>query len=93
MRTRPDTSSLVITALALSAFAPSAFAYLDPSTGSMIITAIGWKATLVIWTPIAYLFFMIPLPDFVYKNLSAIPERYFSRVGLEKDIDIIASSQ
>ena len=29
----------------------------------------------------------------VYKDLTTIPERYFSRVGLEKDIDIIASSQ
>ena len=34
------------------------YGFLVTLTG-MIITAIGWKATLVIWTPIAYLFFMI----------------------------------
>ena len=38
-----------VTALALLGFAPSAFAYLDPSTGSMILSAIvGVFATLML---------------------------------------------
>jgi len=39
----------VVAAMALLGFAPSAFAYLDPSTGSMILSAIvGVFATLVL---------------------------------------------
>ena len=40
MQSRPDIYLLITTALALSGFAPAAFAYLDPSTGSMILSAI-----------------------------------------------------
>ena len=40
MKTRPDFSNLTVTVVALGAFAPSAFAYLDPSTGSMILSAV-----------------------------------------------------
>ncbi len=40
-------SELLVTAIVLGSFAPSAFAYLDPSTGSMILSAIvGILATL-----------------------------------------------
>ena len=40
MKARPDISMLAVAAIALSAFAPAAHAYLDPSTGSMILSAI-----------------------------------------------------
>jgi hypothetical protein len=47
MSVRPSKSSIALLAVALSGFAPSAFAYLDPSTGSMILSAIvGILATL-----------------------------------------------
>jgi hypothetical protein len=40
-------SEILVTAIVLGSFAPSAFAYLDPSTGSMILSAIvGILATL-----------------------------------------------
>lgn len=40
-------SALFVMAIALGSFAPSAFAYLDPSTGSMILSAIvGMFATV-----------------------------------------------
>ena len=40
-------AALITVTLALAGFAPSAFAYLDPSTGSMILSAIvGIFATL-----------------------------------------------
>jgi len=40
MTARPDVSVVVSITIALGTFAPSAFAYLDPSTGSMILSAI-----------------------------------------------------
>ena len=40
MKARPDFSPLVAVAVSLGGFMPSAFAYLDPSTGSMIVSAI-----------------------------------------------------
>jgi len=40
-------SAIFVMAIALGSFAPSAFAYLDPSTGSMILSAIvGLFATI-----------------------------------------------
>jgi hypothetical protein len=40
MKARPDFSVIAVAALALVSFAPAAFAYLDPSTGSMILSAV-----------------------------------------------------
>jgi exosortase D (VPLPA-CTERM-specific) len=57
------------------------YGFLVALTG-LVIVAIGWKATLIVWTPIAYLFFMIPLPDFIYKNLSAELQLMSSEFGV-----------
>jgi len=47
MKMTPSRSVLVASAIALCGFSPSVFAYLDPSTGSMILSAIvGIFATL-----------------------------------------------
>jgi hypothetical protein len=47
MHVRPNRFFVSLMAVALGGFAPSAFAYLDPSTGSMILSAIvGIIATL-----------------------------------------------
>ena len=40
MKARPSISLVAVTAISLGSFAPAAFAYLDPSTGSMILSAI-----------------------------------------------------
>ncbi len=40
MKSRPDFSVIATVAVVLGSFAPAAFAYLDPSTGSMILSAI-----------------------------------------------------
>ena len=40
MKARPDKSLLIVMLLAAGTFAPLAHAYLDPSTGSMILSAI-----------------------------------------------------
>ncbi|MCP4000178.1 MAG: VPLPA-CTERM-specific exosortase XrtD [Gammaproteobacteria bacterium] len=57
------------------------YGFLVSLTG-LIITAVGWRATLTIWTPLVYLFFMIPLPDFLYKNLSAELQLFSSQFGV-----------
>jgi len=47
MKMIPNRSVLVVSTIALGSFSPSVFAYLDPSTGSMILSAIvGLLATL-----------------------------------------------
>jgi exosortase len=35
----------------------------------LVAYSVGWSATAVVWAPLVYLFFMIPLPDFLYQNL------------------------
>ncbi|MFZ1624990.1 MAG: hypothetical protein WAU48_09460 [Gammaproteobacteria bacterium] len=40
MKRKPDTAILMVALLSLLGFAPHAQAYLDPSTGSMILSAI-----------------------------------------------------
>jgi hypothetical protein len=47
IRHKVKPAELLVTAVALGSFAPSVFAYLDPSSGSMILSAIvGLFATL-----------------------------------------------
>ena len=49
MKRKPDTAILLVALLSLLGFAPHAQAYLDPSTGSMILSAIiGVFATLAL---------------------------------------------
>lgn len=57
------------------------YGFLVALTG-VVITAVGWRATLVCWTPLVYLFFMVPLPDFIYKNLSAELQLLSSEFGV-----------
>jgi hypothetical protein len=60
---------MLVAAIALGAFAPAAHAYLDPSTGSMIISAIvGLFATIGLalktyWYRLKALFRRKPEPD------------------------------
>jgi exosortase D (VPLPA-CTERM-specific) len=48
----------------------------------LIVVAIGWRGALVIWAPITYLFFMIPLPDFLYQKLSGELQLLSSQFGV-----------
>lgn len=48
----------------------------------MVIAFIGWRATSVIWAPLLFLFFMIPLPNFLYNNLSAHLQLISSQLGV-----------
>ena len=48
----------------------------------LIVFSVGWKSTAVIWAPLAYLFFMIPLPDFLYQKLSSELQLFSSEFGV-----------
>jgi len=48
----------------------------------VLIMAIGWKGMRIIWAPVFYLFFMIPLPNFLYNNLSAELQLISSDIGV-----------
>ncbi len=46
------------------------------------LTWVGWRGFKVIWAPLIYLFFMVPLPDFLYRNLSAELQLISSNIGV-----------
>ena len=48
----------------------------------LVIVSVGWRSTKVIWAPLAYLFFMIPLPYFLYQNLSSELQLISSQFGV-----------
>jgi exosortase D (VPLPA-CTERM-specific) len=48
----------------------------------IIVFSVGWRAALVIWAPLIYLFFMIPLPDFLYQKLSSELQLLSSQFGV-----------
>ncbi len=48
----------------------------------VLIVAIGWSGIKIIWAPVFYLFFMIPLPNFLYNNLSAELQLISSDIGV-----------
>jgi exosortase D (VPLPA-CTERM-specific) len=48
----------------------------------LIIFGVGWRAAGVLWAPLLYLVFMIPLPDFLYQKLSAELQLISSQFGV-----------
>jgi len=48
----------------------------------LVIYSVGWKSAVTIWAPLAYLFFMIPLPDFIYAKLSNQLQLLSSQFGV-----------
>ena len=57
------------------------YAFLISLVG-LVVVAYGWKGALILWAPLAYLFFMIPLPAFLYNNLSAQLQLLSSELGV-----------
>lgn len=57
------------------------YAFLVALVG-LVVIAYGWRGAAVIWAPLAYLFFMIPLPTFLYNNLSAELQLVSSEIGV-----------
>ncbi len=49
----------------------------------LLLAIIGWPAFRVIWIPLCILFFMVPLPAFLYNNLSSFLQLISSKLGVE----------
>jgi len=50
--------------------------------GGLMLALMGWRAFKVISVPLLILFFMVPLPNFLYQNLSAELQLISSRIGV-----------
>ena len=48
----------------------------------IVITIIGWNGFKIVWVPFVYLIFMVPLPNFIYNNLSAELQLISSEIGV-----------
>jgi len=46
------------------------------------LALVGWSGMRLIWAPLLYLLFMVPLPDFFYVNLSAQLQLLSSQIGV-----------
>ena len=48
----------------------------------VIVSAVGWKGFRIIWVPFVYLLFMVPLPEFLYQDMSAELQLVSSQLGV-----------
>ncbi len=48
----------------------------------LVMSAFGWRGTFAIWAALAYLIFMIPLPNFIYNSLSSQLQLISSELGV-----------
>ncbi|MDO8938929.1 MAG: VPLPA-CTERM-specific exosortase XrtD [Methylicorpusculum sp.] len=48
----------------------------------MCLAYTGWKGIRLLWFPLVYLIFMIPLPNFLYNNLSSELQLISSQIGV-----------
>lgn len=51
--------------------------------GGLLLTFMGWPAFRLILIPFFILFFTVPLPNFLYNNLSAFLQLISSKIGVE----------
>jgi len=49
---------------------------------SIALAVMGWRGFKIVWIPLFFLFFMIPLPVFLYQNLSANLQLISSETGV-----------
>jgi exosortase D (VPLPA-CTERM-specific) len=50
---------------------------------ALVVAAFGVRGALAVWAPLAYLLFMVPLPEFLYNNLSQSLQLISSAIGVE----------
>ena len=48
----------------------------------LLLAAIGWRGVGLVWVSLVYLIFMIPLPNFIFFNLSASLQLVSSQLGV-----------
>ena len=49
---------------------------------ALVLSILGWRGSWLMWAPLAYLIFMIPLPNFLYFNLSQQLQLISSELGV-----------
>lgn len=49
----------------------------------LLLAIMGWSAFRIILVPLCILFFMVPLPNFLYNNLSSFLQLISSKIGVE----------
>ena len=49
---------------------------------ALVLSVLGWRGSWLMWAPLAYLIFMIPLPNFLYFNLSQQLQLISSELGV-----------
>ncbi len=64
-----------------SLFTITQYAFLIVIYG-LCLALLGWRGMSLIWFALAYLFFMIPLPNFLYNNLSSQLQLISSQLGV-----------
>ena len=64
-----------------SLFTISQYAFLVAILG-LCVASFGWQSIRILWFPLAYLVFMIPLPTFLYNNLSSYLQLISSGLGV-----------
>ena len=57
------------------------YGFLITLTG-LLLAFMGWKAFKLIWVPLLILAFMVPLPNIIYRNLSAALQLISSEIGV-----------
>ncbi len=57
------------------------YAYIAALYG-VVLSMMGWKAFRVIWVPLLILLFMVPLPNFLFNNLSSYLQLISSQIGV-----------
>ncbi len=57
------------------------YAFLITIVG-FVILLLGWTGVKILWGPLVYLAFMIPLPDFIYRDLSSRLQLLSSSIGV-----------
>lgn len=48
----------------------------------LCLALVGWRGLRMLWFPLTYLIFMIPLPEFLYNNLSSYLQLISSNLGV-----------
>lgn len=49
---------------------------------ALVLSFLGWGGARVLWVALVYLIFMIPLPNFIYNNLSSELQLWSSEIGV-----------
>lgn len=49
----------------------------------VVVSSIGWRAVKVIWAPLAYFIFLVPLPTFLYRGLASNMQLISSTLGVD----------